>query len=519
MKKLLLVFTVLIILLFTASSSSYSFITLSKDPKTTGFVIVNSTKFLMKIVSYPQTTIKPDGGLAVKSENDAYRFGWKFLSDSEPYFDDVTYKWMPTTRANKVVVSGQNTGLNGYPWTLTKVQNGDKLALTFKSNVCTHGVIGLSDSTDEIARFSVKSMFFFPVKTFVGKTARVTFWKDQRFFTTTIAFPKGFKGGSYKLALDVKSARQTTINMVNDEKQNLSLKGCPSLSELHIGSDATIAHSSNRIPSEYNGRFFAKDLIYDKSWKNNGKDIVLSSKFSYDIHYSTQVKGEYPEGNVYCTTKPSTITKVVLDSASSKSAVFDVFDYRVHKLVYKNLKSWETKEDVSFLCVFVRFPTTSYYGIQVNFGKQRETKILACEDEVFGQNFAYNTKGFQFFADRDYFVSGLDLRRGNPYKQFDGVDCINVNMLVPELGATNIVADANSISFNVNALGSKNLAYRIKQREILINTADGVKMNVSAENIIDGSNIYVSVKNLEMSFGFKSKTYPQQKSVCLTIKQ
>lgn len=523
MRKLILAATITIILLVTASSNSYSFITLMKDPKTTGFVIVNSTKNLMKIFSYPQTTIKPNGGFSVNSKNDAYYFAWKFVSDTEPYFPDVTYKWMPTTRANKIIVTGQNTGLNGYPWTLTKTQSDAKLVLSFSSNVCTNGVLGLSGSTDEIARFSVPSTFSLQLKNFVGKTATISFWKDQRFYSTSIFFPKGFKGGSYRLTLDVKATNQVVINMANDEKLNLRLRGCPSLSELQIGNDPIIAHYSNRIPSEYDGKFFTKDLI-----KKNGPrvprygyhdDMVLSAKFSYDINYDTQVNGEYLGGNVYCTSKPSTITKVYLDSASSKSAFFDVFDSRVHKLVYKNLKYWETKEDTSFYCVFVRFPSSEYYGTQVMIPKLKETKILACQDVIFGQNFVYETKGFQFFEGRDYFVSGLDTRNGNPYRQINGVDYININMLVPEIGATNIIKDDSSISFTVNALGSQNLDYKITKSQILISLKDSQKFTFPAENIIDNSNIYISREKLDICFGFKSKTYPKEKSVCMTVRQ
>jgi hypothetical protein len=169
MKKIIMLLTILAILWTCLQSNSYSFLTLSKDSKTKGFVIVNSTKYQMKVVSYPRATLKPNGGLSVKSTNDAYLFSWQFTSETEPYFPDVTSSWMPTTKANKIVVKDLNTGLDGYPWTLTKTGANDKLVLTFSSNLCTNGVLGFTGSVDEFRRFMMPCMYYFPVSNFAGK--------------------------------------------------------------------------------------------------------------------------------------------------------------------------------------------------------------------------------------------------------------------------------------------------------------------------------------------------------------
>jgi hypothetical protein len=308
--------------------------------------------------------------------------------------------------------------------------------------------------------------------------------------------------------------------MTNDEKQNLKLSGCSSLAEFYIGQADYISHNYDHIPSEYDGRFYTKDLIYSKSSRIvNGHKKILSSKFSYNISFDSQVNGQYPEGNVYCKISPSVITKVVLDTASSSSAVFDVFDSRVHKLVYKNLKTWQTTEDANYYCVFVRFPTSMYDGIQVNLEKMTETTILACQDEVFGQKFVYKTKGFQFFQDRDYFVSGLDVVTGNPYKKFDGFDYINTNAFIRELGTTDIEESPDKLSFKLLIASNTNpYTFEITKDEITIRYSNMYRKIAVKPKIID-SKFFCTVKSLADAFGFKSKAYPSMKSLCLIMNQ
>ena len=148
-----------------------------------------------------------------------------------------------------------------------------------------------------------------------------------------------------------------------------------------------------------------------------------------------------------------------------------------------------------------------------------ETTILACQDEVFGQKFVYQTKGFQFFQDRDYFVSGLDVVTGNPYKKFDGVDYINANQLVKEVGATNISLTPDKLTFDLTLGSSITPAnYEITKDGIAVHYSKMYRKIDDTTKIVD-SQFYCTVKGLCNAFGFKSKAYPSMKSLCLTMNQ
>lgn len=515
MKKFVLYTAVILFFSVFVNADSYTFLSCTKDSKSQSFILANLSKFTMKLLYHPYGQIKPGGSVKLKMDSDAKFFSWTFVSDTEPYFTSLTYRWMATKNANKVTVKDNNSGLNGYPWVLTKLGQNAKLAITFESTACKFGAIGFEDSKKQIARFKVPGSVSVPIKDVTGKDLGVTLWNGQKFYSTTITIPKTFKGGKYKLMLAVKLEQKTIIDMTNDEKSNLKLSGCPALENFYIGVDAFIAHRNEHIPSEYDGRFFTKDVTKQSIYSSN----MLSNKFSYNITYDKQINLDYPDGNVYVSSKPSPKTIVSLDPNSSKSIKFGIFDVKKHKTVIEDLTYWETTDDAKYYMIRVAMPTSPYYGSYIQMDSNKHFVVLACQDVSFDGSIEYKTKGFQFFQDRDYFISGIKSVKGNPYTQFGSKDYINMNMLVSELEAFSIVEKEDFLSFKMKSRYSKEPTFfEIHTDYVMIITSlKKTKIPITGKNV--ESNFFMNLNDLKQIIDVSIKTYPQSKSICMSVKQ
>jgi hypothetical protein len=284
---------------------------------------------------------------------------------------------------------------------------------------------------------------------------------------------------------------------------------------MYIGDTTYIAHRSDHIPLDYDGRFYTRDVIGPGSYVN----MMLSNKFSYNITYDKQKNLEYPDGNVYISTKPSKLTKVSLDPNSSSSAKLGIFDKRKHKTIIDNVKYWETNEDGTFFMIRVSMATSQYYGNYIDIEDKKLSTVLACQDQSFDGIIEYKTKGFQFFLDGDFFISGIKKVKGNPYIKIDGKDYINMNMLVSELGATSIVENGDILSFKMKSKYSNEPAcFEIRANFTLISTSSKkTSISITSKNV--DANFFMTPNDLKKIFDVNIKTYPYSKSLCISFKQ
>lgn len=493
----------------------------SYDSKTNGYIIENKSKYTMKLeyLDYMnKKDIAPGSKQIINSNTNHLFVGWKLQKPFEPFFENHGYSCLLSKTNNKLTVYDHNTGLNGYPWTLTKIADSTDCIIKLNSNVECECMV-YKYITPILKRMTLPGSITLNVKDILDKTVIFTYKHKDGYHTVNLSFPKQFKGGVYELSFTLNTDPAIKVSMVNDDKKTLTLDGSIGLANFFVGHGLMIKKNMMYIPSNYSGVFDVKSCLFDKRLLKEIKETkAISPEFSYKINYSNQnFISIIPE---YCyEAKNSQDTAVNLGNFFPDNVTFDVIKIKPDGKVYvaKNVKSWSTQDNTGEYMVKVIRPTKSMIFIKIENKKTYTLHVVAYA--FIKDKYIYNTKGLQYFPDTNYYISGLYAiqTEGKPFKIINGKGYIDIESIAKDLGTSNYRDSNGLLSFELKMSGKDKSLYflidKIVTNKIIV---DNSIIELDSNIIISDSKLYFPLKSFATIFDIKMKWYPKTKSVCLS---
>ncbi len=482
-----------------------------------GFMIVNNSKMCLSEFEKNDNMVQPGQTHSIKTNNIDYSYEYQLKSSKEPYFPDEKYYFLLTRQSNVLTVNSSNFGLYGFPWSITKVEDSKDLEMTVKSNCGSEVRILYSNGIYETMKLPATIT-----------NTKITAPMQYRFFIKQannvhecyLHFPYGFEGGKYELNLTVNQNPVTIMNMTNDDGHFYKLSGCEGLEGLDGGSYVNVITSKSNsyphIPSGYQGRVDIKGVVYDKSEFVEGSAKAYSQHFSYDIQY---LKQYYPQTkNDFAILSKSEISKnteIKIGNFFSDDTFFDVYSDDGSKLVVANTKHAVFK-DGKQKTIVLHNKSRSIESLYTHIMPGRLTTIDMGEINNYDSTIVYDSKGLQFFENKDYYLSGLTFKKGNPIRTIDGKMYINPKTFVSEIDGRVIKDDVINLVTSVKLSGSKNLSTISVDKAKLNLTLDGKSKQLDGKIIKIDNEINVPLESFATLLDCKTKLYTNEKSLCVT---
>ncbi|MBP7732739.1 MAG: hypothetical protein KA140_03125 [Caldisericia bacterium] len=492
----------------------------SNDSKTKGYIIENKSKYTMKLeyLDYRnKRDVAPGSKYVINSNENPLRVSWKLQIPGEPFFENHTYGYLLSKTNNKLTVSDHNSGLNGYPWTITKKANASDCTINVKANVECECLI--YRRAIFIKRISLPDSVTLEVKDILDKTIIFSYKYKDNYYTVNLSFPKQFKGGMYELSFNLNTDPTIKANMANDDKKTMTLDGCVGFAGFSVGHALMLKKNVAYFPSNYSGVFDVKSCLFDKRLLKELKATkAISPEFSYKINYSTQNQTPWVIP-LYCYEETdSQDTAVNLGNFFPDNFTLDVIKVKSEGNVFvaRNVKSWSTEDNTGEYMVR---PTKSMNFIKIENKKTYTLHIVSNDHKK--DEYIYDTKGLQYFTDANYYLSGLFVYQSEqkPFKIISGKGYIDIESIAKDLGSTNY-ADINGVaSFDLKMSGKDKLLHITIDKNVTNKiVVDNNYFDLDANIVVSDSKLYIPLKTFVTIIDAKMKWYPKTKSVCLSYK-
>lgn len=522
MKKCLVIVTFLFIMNTLVPADSGNFYSLSHQ-NYDGYIVENKTKMLISPFYNRDISIQPGETRKIKNNDKQFLFRWSVDSSKEAYMRDENYYILLNNKSNKITINSSNNNKNGFPWSLTKVKSNEDLVLNISANYGNE--VYYSYRSDSYIIKKLPSKIVIPINDMEYWV--ILFIKyNNKVYSVIVYIPFRFKGGEYNLRFELLLNPRTTVNMVNDDKNDLKLSGCDCLEGLFNGcyrlnNYFDYAPGVMYFPSPYVGKHNFNGIVYNQNDKDMDITEAYSKNFSYEINYYKQYfPKENPVYELLRNEIDSDKTEVTVGDYFQNDVYLDIYDTVLDKFIIKNVKHYVCEK--SKYIFFFAHDKSGYIGSNyemdfwVNESHSMTFNIGRVND--YDSKIIYTSKGIQFFEKEDYFLSGLNLKKGNPVKMVDGKMYIKPITFIQEIEGIVVNDDSKTLVLSARLSGTKSYSQITIDKTKLSLTIDGKAVKLDANILIINNEKLVPLQSFAKAMGCQTNYYNKEKTLCLTYK-